>query len=244
MGEMTIEIEDLTLVQKLAKIRAISDVVYKEKKGYNYTYASITTILANITAGMKKYRVSLHPCIVPNTAETRQVISENTKFTKDGKQYINKTTEMMVTAEMVFKWVNDDDPSDSISIPWLLIGSQSDPAQAMGSGLTYTMRQFLTTFFQIAQEDTDVDAFRSKQKAAESLETKAIVEGIIREIDVTIKTFISDNPDRGDEVKKFVSRYIKSADYSKIKEPAIAAKLLEDFKNKFVTVENENADET
>ena len=75
MGEMTIEIEDLTLVQKLAKIRAISDVVYKEKKGYNYTYASITTILANITAGMKKYKVSLHPCIVPNTAETRQVIS-------------------------------------------------------------------------------------------------------------------------------------------------------------------------
>lgn len=29
--------EQLNLVQKLAKIRAISDVVSKEKRGYNYT---------------------------------------------------------------------------------------------------------------------------------------------------------------------------------------------------------------
>lgn len=43
----------LNLVQKLAKIRAISDVVSKEKRGYNYSYADITTILANITAGIE-----------------------------------------------------------------------------------------------------------------------------------------------------------------------------------------------
>lgn len=44
----------LNLVQKLAKIRAISDVVSKEKRGYNYSYADITTILANITAGIRR----------------------------------------------------------------------------------------------------------------------------------------------------------------------------------------------
>lgn len=38
--------EQLNLVQKLAKIRAMSDVVSKEKRGYNYSYADITTILA------------------------------------------------------------------------------------------------------------------------------------------------------------------------------------------------------
>ena len=34
--------ETLNLIQKLAKIRAISDVVAKEKRGYNYSYADIT----------------------------------------------------------------------------------------------------------------------------------------------------------------------------------------------------------
>ena len=53
------ETETLNLIQKLAKIRAISDVVAKEKRGYNYSYADITSILAKITAGMKKYGVSL-----------------------------------------------------------------------------------------------------------------------------------------------------------------------------------------
>lgn len=38
--------ETLNLMQKLAKIRAISDVVAKEKRGYNYSYADITSILA------------------------------------------------------------------------------------------------------------------------------------------------------------------------------------------------------
>ena len=47
--------EALNLFQKLAKIRAISDAAQKNKRGYNYTYTDITEILANVTAGMKKY---------------------------------------------------------------------------------------------------------------------------------------------------------------------------------------------
>ena len=53
------EEEKLNLIQKLAKIRSISDVAKKDKKGFNYTYTDITEILAKVTAGMKKYNVSL-----------------------------------------------------------------------------------------------------------------------------------------------------------------------------------------
>ena len=94
--------ETLNLIQKLAKIRAISDVVAKEKRGYNYSYADITTILAKITAGMKKYGVSLIPQIVPGTANVEQSVSSTTKFTKTGEAYEAKTTEMLVTADMIF----------------------------------------------------------------------------------------------------------------------------------------------
>lgn len=226
--------EQLNLVQKLAKIRAISDVVSKEKKGYNYKYADITTILANITAGMKKYGVSLIPLIVPGTAEVAQNIVTNTKFDKTGKIYDNTVTEMLIKAEMVFKWVNDENPEEFIEVPWFVTGSQSDPSQAFGSGLTYCTRYFLCNYFQIAQPDSDVDAYRSKQKSAEKSEDKAIAEEIIANFDAIIKRFLSDNQDKVDDVKKFISKYVKNANYLAISEPILASKLLNDFKAKFI----------
>ena len=229
--------EQLNLVQKLAKIRAISDVVSKEKRGYNYSYADITTILANITAGMKKYRVSLIPSIVPGTFDVSQNIIENTKVDKTGKPYVQKSTEMLVKADMIFKWINDDDTTDCIEVPWVAVGSQSDPSMATGSSLTYCTRYFLTSFFQIAQADSDVDAYRSKQKAAEASEDKAIAEAIIEQFDTTLKQFLADNQDKKDEVKKFITKYVKNANYPAIKDPVLASKLLEDFKNTYINKE-------
>ncbi len=225
--------EQLNLVQKLAKIRAISDVVSKEKRGYNYTYADITTILANITAGMKKYGVSLIPSVVPGTVEVSQNVVTNTKFDKTGKAYDSTATEMLVKAEMVFKWVNDENPEEFIEVPWFVTGSQTDPSQAFGSGLTYCTRYFLCNYFQIAQSDSDVDTYRSKQKAAEESEGKAIAEEIINGFDTLVKQFLADNPEKVDEVKKFISKYAKNANYLAIKEPMLASKLLADFKAKY-----------
>ena len=221
----------LNLIQKLAKIRAISDVVSKEKKGYNYTYADITTILANITAGMKKYGVSLIPSIVPGTTVVGQNVVVNTKFDKTGKAYDSTATEMLVRADMVFKWVNDEDPSDFIEVPWIVTGSQADPSQALGSGLTYCTRYFLCNYFQIAQADSDVDTYRSKQKAAEASEEKAIAEGIIQNFDTILKQYLADNADKTDDVKKFIKKFAKDANYFAIKDPALASKLLDDFQN-------------
>lgn len=225
----------LSLIQRLAKIRAISDVAQKSKKGYNYSYTDISEILANVTAGMKKYRVSLIPTIVPGTSKITQNVIVNTKFDKTGKMYEQTTTEMLFCADMVFKWVNEDDPLDVIEVPWFVAGSQSDPSQAIGSGLTYTDRQFLTNYFQIASLEYDVDAYRSKQKAAEASEDKAIAEGIIEKFDTILKQYLADNPDKSDEAKKFISKFAKNANYLTIKEPMLASKLLEDFNAKFIS---------
>lgn len=227
----------LNLIQKLAKIRAIADVVSKEKRGYNYNYADITTILANVTAGMKKYGVSLIPSIVPNTTEVAQNVVRNTKVDKTGKTYEQVTTEMLVKADMIFKWVNDEKPDEFIEVPWFVTGSQSDPSQAFGSGLTYCTRYFLTSFFEIAQPDSDVDAYRSKQKAAEASEEKTIAANLIAQFDTLVKTFLADHQNKADAVKKFITKYAKNANYFAIKDPNLAAKLLDDFKNTYLTEE-------
>lgn len=233
--------ERINLVQKLAKIRAMSDVVARNKKGFNYTYADVTSILANITAGMKKYGVSLIPTVVPGTADVHPVTTTNTKLTKNGDSYENVVTEMLYTAEMIYRWVNDDDPSDVIDVPWFVTGSQSDPSQAFGSGMTYSLRYFMLQYFQIAQamSDTDVDAFRSRQKEAEVSEERATAASIIQDFDTKLKTYLSEHPDAEAEVKKFVARYAKDAKYTSIKEPVLAAKLLNDFVDKYMTTQNE-----
>lgn len=225
----------LNLYQKLAKIRALSDVVKKEKSGYGYKYADITTILANITAGMRKYCVSLIPAIVPGTMDVSQNVVTNTKFDKQGNSRTTTTTEMLVKAEMTFTWVNDENPEERIVVPWVVTGSQSDPSQALGSGLTYCTRYFLTNYFEIAQADSDVDTYRSKQKAAEASEDKQIAESIIDKFDELIKAYLADHADKKEELSRFVKRFVKDGNYFKIKEPSLAAKLLKDFQTAFIT---------
>ena len=148
--------------------------------------------------------------------------------------YEAKTSEMLVTADMVFKWVDDANPEDFIEVPWFVTGSQGDPSQALGSGLTYCTRYFLCNYFQIAQADSDVDAYRSKQKAAEESEDKAIAEEIIAQFDGIVRQFLADHPDKADDVKNLVKRYVKNGNYLAIKEPALAADLLEKFNEKFI----------
>ena len=230
---------NLNLYQKLAKIRMIADVAAKDKRGFNYSYADITQILAKVTAGMNKYGVSLIPGIVHESFDVQKVEIRNTKVNKKGETYEDISTEMLVSADMEFTWVNNDDPSETIVVPWVMTGSQSDPSQATGSGLTYCTRYFLTNYFQIAQKDVqDVDEYRSKQKEAEMAEKKAIAASIIEEFDLLMKKFLPDNQDKVEDVKKFISKYVKGGNYFNIKEPEVAAKLLNDFKTTYIREEN------
>lgn len=227
------EEQNLNLIQKLAKIRTISESVVKEKQGYGYTYADITSILAKVTAGMKRYGVSLIPSIVPGTFHVEQNITMNTKLDKTGTPRETRVTEMLIYADMVFRWVNDNNPSEYIEVPWVITGLQADPSQALGSALTYCERYFLVTYFQIAISDNDVDAYRSKQKEAEAAEDKAIAEEITSNFDKDVRRYLADNPNMKEEVIALCSKYNKKGNYLAIKDPELASKLVSEFNSKF-----------
>ena len=143
---------------------------------------------------------------------------------KQGKPYDKTETEMLFQADAIFKWVNDDNTDDIIEVPWTITGSQSDPSQAFGSGLTYCTRYFLTNYFQSAQVDGDVDAYRKKQKEAEQSKDLAVAESIVRE----------------DDVKKFIAKYAPKSNYLSIKDPTIAGALLNGFSEKYLKSEKES----
>lgn len=235
-------IAEMNIYQKLAAIRQIVEVVKKDKKGFNYSYASIEEILVKVTAGMKKYHVSLIPMVLLDEKYVANMENvgvsfmnyTKTKSTKDGKIFEEQVNEYIACFPMLYTWVNNDNPDETIDIVWYVSGSQQDPSQALGSAMTYGLRQFLTQFFQIVTSENDPNNFRSKQQAASALEDKLIAQSIINSFDELVKAYLSENAGKSDAVKKFVQTFIKDGNYFAIESSIIAAKLLNDFKHTFI----------
>ena len=222
--------QNLNIYQKLAKIRKQVEVIQRNKKGYGYTYVSEDEILAKISGFMDKYNLSLIPSVIHSSAV---VAPYHTKKTNKGEIYEENVNEVLVSADMVFTWVNNENPDERVDVPWILVGHQSDGSQSFGSGLSYAMRYFLLKFFNIATPDDDPDKWRSKQKAAGAAEDKMIAEEIIASFDTMVKEFLASNQDKTEEVKKFVAKYVKGGNYFAITESVLASKLLADFKETF-----------
>lgn len=225
--------EQLNIYQKLAKIRKQVEVIRKNKSGYGYKYVSDDEILAKISVFMDKYGLSLVPNIRQGTTNVSPYTYKKTKSTKSGELYEEINNEVLVSADMTWSWVNNDDPNERVDVEWTLIGQQSDASQAFGSGLTYSNRYFLLKYFNVATPDDDPDAFRSKQRAAQAAEDKMVAEQIIQTFDRRLRAFLDSHPDRAEEVKAFVSKYAKGGNYFAITESAMASKLLSGFNQTF-----------
>lgn len=184
-------IEQMSIYQKLAGIRKMVEVIRKNKSGYNYKYVSEDEILARVTAGMDKYHVLLYPGIVPNTAVITPYNYTKIKSTKNGDKLEESINEVLVNADMTFTWVNLDNPSDQLVVPWVIVGQQGDASQAVGSGLSYLHRYFMLKFFQIATPDDDPDNWRSKKMEAAEAEERQIVNGLVEEIDGMVSNYLS-----------------------------------------------------
>lgn len=226
--------EKMNLYEKLARVRQRVEIMQKDASGYNYSFVSGESLLAKITGLMKELNISLIPRIVPGTMQVSHVATPKKKFMKEVGLYDDATYEYLVQAEMEYTWVNNENPEEKVIIPWVFVGSQSDPSQAFGSGLTYAARYFLLRFFSVATDELDPDNWRSKQRAAEVEEEKLIADKIIEEVDKTIHTYLDANPKGGPAVKKIVEKFRKDGDYFKIKESVVASKLLDELRTTLV----------
>ena len=230
--------EVLNLYQKLAKIRRLVEVVQKNKSGYGYKYVTDDELLAKITVGMDKYGVSLVPNIVPGSLNVAPYTYKKTKRDKqkDGTYttYEEIVNEFTAVCDMTYVWVNNDNPEETLMVSWSMVGQQSDASQCLGSGLTYSMRYFLLKYFNVATPDDDPDNWRSKQRATEAAEDKAIAEQIINTLDGVVKAYLAEHPKSSEDVKKMLGKYAKGGNYFAITESALAAKALEDFQATFI----------
>lgn len=226
-------VEEMNIYQKIARVRESVEVIRKNKAGYGYKYVSEDELLARITVAMKKYGLLLIPNVIEDSSVVEPYRSEKRKKEKDGTVYIENVSEIVVHADMTWTWININNPEERLVIPWMFVGQQADASQAFGSGLTYASRYFLLKFFNVATPDDDPDLFRSKQREAEASADKAVAAEIIAGVDAYIKAYLLGHPDQRDEMIKLITKYVKSGDYFKIKEPSLATKLLQDVRATF-----------
>lgn len=229
---MSESIQELNIYQKLAKIRKPVEIIKKNKKGYGYTYVNEEMILSKITGLMEKYGVSLIPNIVHGTASVTPYQISKTKTDKTGKPFEEHTSEVLVNAEMIWRWVNNDDPSDMIEVPWYMVGSQADASQAFGSALTYASRYFLLKYFNVATSDDDPDEYRRRQAEAEAEEDRLVAEKILNGLHEKVLQHIADHPENKEAIKSITKKFAKdengkaSANYFIITNSTTAAELL------------------
>lgn len=225
----------LNLYQKLSIIGEAVKVLKKTKRGYGYNYVPDEEILARIQGGMEKYNISLIPNVDISTVE---VIPRDTLKTKvkDGQVYEERSNEVIIRGGIRYDWVNNDDPSEKISVPWFFIGQQGDASQAFGSALTYAARYFKIQYFNVATTD-DPDQIIKKKKEAEAAEARKALDDIIAKIAKTANDRIAAHPEDKDKIIGICKQYVivdgkPSANYKKLVDPVAGAQLLEAL-NKF-----------
>ena len=239
------EIKDMSLHEKLAGIRKIVEVVQKNKEGHNYKYAGEETILAKVIAGMDRYGVNLYSEIVPGTMTLTPYSYTKVKPLKGGGTFEEIVNEFLVQGELLYTWVNVDNPEDTLSVHWSMIGQKSDASQAVGSGLTYCNRYFLLKFFQVATPKDDPDNWKSAKEAAENEEDIKIAKSIVEEINKLVSnhfdqfTGTEESKAERTRVAGIVKKYARnsngkpSADYFNIEKPDDAQKLLDELRTDF-----------
>ena len=235
------DVSQLSLHEKLAKIRTMTEVIRKDAQAYNFKYVAEDDIRAHINAGMERYHLNLYPRIVPGTVEIQPYHYTKTKAGKGNAPAITQDiNEFIVRGEMVFTWVNLDNPEETLDVPWFFAGQQEDVSQAAGSGLTYLTRYFLLKFFGVATPEDDPDNWRSKKEEVQQKEAKEMLKPIIDDIASVVSGIMSGKSEEEElAVRECVSNIIKkyavskngkpSADYRNVKDIAAAGNLLKEL---------------
>lgn len=153
----------MNLHEKLIEIRASIDELKKDGTGYQYKYVTGSQILGKMQAAMDANKVLLVPSI---ESVNNPVLDEYDTIDKYGK--LKHYRDWHVSGVMNYTWVNSEDPTDRIIVPWFFIGQQDDSSKAFGSGLTYAERYFLLKFFGLPTDCEDPDSKEGKDIALKS----------------------------------------------------------------------------
>jgi len=199
----------------------------KDAQGYGYSYVSEENILSRITGVMRKVGISLIPSVVPGSWKFEPHIYEKKKTDKANNVTSDTVCEFLFSAEMTFRWINDENPEDNILVTWPIGNNSSDMAQSEGGALTYGTRYFLLKFFNCATSKDDPDALLRNIAAGAADETA--LKEMIAQIDAAFKRIPAEDKEKRSAVALAITPIIqrdtgkKSTNYLTLKTLEAAA---------------------
>lgn len=138
-----------TLVQKMLEVRKSVPYLQKgernQQQGFNYTGSS--RVLGAVRAAMDEQGIILIPSV------------EASRITE--KQMSNGSTWYLTELDLIFTWINADDPKDTIVVKWYGQGLDSSE-KGPGKALTYAEKYLILKTFQIPTDKDDPDAWEEK----------------------------------------------------------------------------------
>lgn len=137
----------MNLYEKLVEIRKEVINFSKDTEGYGYKYVSGSQAIAKIRDKMDELGIILVPGVGDTITSTYDYINSKGK----------ECTDHVVSGDMSYTWINAEEPSETLTVPWKIYGAQDDISKAFGSGLTYSERYFILKFFQAPTDDADPD---------------------------------------------------------------------------------------
>ncbi|MCL1953015.1 MAG: ERF family protein [Oscillospiraceae bacterium] len=201
----------------------------EDAQGYGYSYVSEENILSHITGVMQRVGISLIPSVVPGSWSFEPHVYEKKKTDKAGNVTADTVCEFLFKAEMTFRWVNDENPEDSILVTWPIGNNSSDMAQSEGGALTYGTRYFLLKFFNCVTSKDDPDALL--RNIAAGAADEAALKEMVAQIDAAFKQIPAEDKEKRAAVAVAITPIIqkdtgkKSANYMTLKTLEAAAEV-------------------
>ena len=193
----------LNLFQKIADVKANIDGFTKDTEGYKYKYVSGSQVLHSIRNKMEEHNLLFVPHIKNAHYQEIEVLVKG-----------QKKPNILVSLDLIYTWIDADNPTDRFEIPFYAIGHQDDASKALGTALTYSERYLLMKQFNIPTDEDDADA---KQKR-ETYAPKAKPEQI-----GNLKTKIKEALQVGKEgaTERDIMNWLKISEYENVTEAQI-----------------------
>jgi hypothetical protein len=142
----------LNVYQRLAEVRKVAPYIQKGNKGQQYDYVGSSDVLGALNDKINEVGLILVPEITGHQVTTYE--RTNAKG--------NASNEYFTELDMIYTWINIDDPSDRVAVKFYGQGIDLAGEKGLGKALTYAEKNFMLKFFNIATDKSDPDAHQQK----------------------------------------------------------------------------------
>lgn len=155
----------MNLYEKLVEVRKSIPYLKKDKRSFNYSYASGIQVLSAVRQKIDELGLLLVSHVLEIQHEVvEEKIKEKPKYQnqslQEPKEEIKK--ERLVTIKMKFVWINAEDINEKpLEVLWISMG-QNAREKGIGAALTYAERYFLLKSFLIPTDELDPDAYQNE----------------------------------------------------------------------------------